>query len=202
MARRKSKIKKGVGIQRVGKGWGILEKTLRLAPRNIIRAKRGIVRGQAEFFADRVREGITAQSPGGKTFKPLAPATIRARQLAGIPGRKALISLLKGFRVTRVGKGWFAGIRDKETAIIADKLENGYGPIAKKMTPAMRRYLMGVVFDGSSHKPGKKKGFVVITVPARPFIRPVVKKYFKTSVALPRIMPLYARYFKGRMGRG
>lgn len=68
-------------------------------------------------------------------------------------------------------------------ANIASVHEFGYGPIAIKMTPAMRRFLFGVLFKKAgvgSAESGGKSGFVTYSIPARPFLRPAAEHWENT----------------------
>lgn len=186
--------------------WKQLDTTLKKAPGDITRARRGLLQSEAKFLEGKLRWGIIKQAPGGKRFKPLAQSTIAARRAAGITGNKALIAtgeLLKGISARKSGRGWFVGFQDQNLSRIARLQEEGFGPVVRKMTPKMRRYLFGVVFKNSpgTGRPGARRGFVTITVPARPFFRPTVAKYYSKRIALARLTPKYAKYFHGRMGK-
>jgi hypothetical protein len=48
------------------------------------------------------------------------------------------------------------------------------------MTPAMRAYLFALLSKaGKARAPGYSRGAVVVTIPARPFLRPAFQKFRK-----------------------
>lgn len=68
-------------------------------------------------------------------------------------------------------------------ADIAATMEFGAGPIAVAITPAMRRFLFGVLFKKAGTRGtvgGKRKGFVVYSIPPRPFMRPAAEVWDET----------------------
>jgi hypothetical protein len=180
---------------------------------NLIREAVDIIpRREAEFFKDQIKDGIMTQAPGGKHLKPISPATKLARRALGISGDKALISrgeLMNSISLRRDGKSWFVGIPKKRKgrttlAQAAQIQEEGYGPVAIKMTPQMRKFLFGVVFKNSPNKGNNAEGgdsFLIIKVPPRPFIKPVFDKYGSKDQALPRLNTLYAQTLKGMFGK-
>lgn len=73
-------------------------------------------------------------------------------------------------------------------ANVAQTIEYGSGATAieVEMTPAMRRFLFGVLFKKAATAgkiSGKKKGFIVYKIPARPFLRPAAEEWEQTLEA-------------------
>jgi hypothetical protein len=190
-------------VKRTGQ-WEELDRILKTTPAKIKTATVVLTKAEADFFEGEIRRGIKNQAPGGRRFKPLSPSTIAARRASGISGDKALIAtekLLNGIKARRVAGGWFTGIRDKNLARIGAIHEEGLGPIQIKITPRMRAYLFAVVFKGRPKTGGRSRGVVSIKIPARPFIKPVLKREGRRREVMRRLMPQYARIFGGDMGR-
>lgn len=82
------------------------------------------------------------------------------------------------------GKGKSKGKREP-LANVAELMEFGSkGSIAVRITPAMRRFLFGVLFRKAATTgkvSGSKPGFVVYTIPPRPFMRPAAEKWEQTA---------------------
>jgi phage gpG-like protein len=139
--------------------------------------------------------GFTSQGVGGATWKPLSPFTLAVRRMNKFAGTKALIHTgeLRKSIITRVdssGMSAFAGVSyaainkdGKRMANIAKTHEYGSRPIVIRITPKMRKFLWVVMkFMGVSPKAGTGKGssgtgaaYMVIRIPARPFMRPAIK---------------------------
>jgi hypothetical protein len=190
--------------------WKELKSTLRDTPKAIKRMVRVGPRSEAKYFQDKIVSGICKQAPGGKKFRPLSPSTLVARRAAGVGGDKALIStgeMVDSIRVKAVGKGFFVGVPNRtkggrNLAEVAAIHENGAGPFVIKMTPKMRAFIFGVLAKGSprSGGGGSKPGFVVMRVPARPFIKPTFDKYGKRVLMYRRVMGMLSRLMRGRLG--
>jgi len=198
-----------MSVKRVGE-WNKAARILGKGPARIRVAMDRAVLQEAQLFRKKVVEGFRTQSPGGKAFKPLAPATIQARKFKGFRGSKALNvtgslrnSITVQKKTTVAGVEAFIGVlrtaraRDgKKLVNIAEVHEFGSKPIVIKVTPAMRRFLMAM-FRGKSKRSRKKsapitasggiaRGFIIMQIPARPFIRPVADAHFKGAVAAAR----------------
>lgn len=118
-----------------------------------------------EELARRMREGLQSQSPGGRQFAPLHPFTIAQKgssvALAGGSLEKAITA-----REDPDGLAVSVGVfRDSGMGMIASVHEYG---LVIDVTPAMRGYLasQGLMLSPST---------TVITIPARPFIRPILE---------------------------
>jgi hypothetical protein len=137
-------------------------------------------------------KGIRKQAPAGLAFKRLSRVTLALRKLGGFRGTKALMrsgSLVNSISVARTREGRYEigvlrsarGTGKNATALynIAKVHEEGK-VIVIRMTPRMRRFLMmafrkaGMDDFYSRHA---AKQVIVIRIPARPFIRPVLDRY-------------------------
>jgi hypothetical protein len=178
-----------MSVQKTG-DWVLARKLLGSAPAKLKGAAHIALRQEAELLRKEIVQGITKQSPGGKTFKPLSPLTLAARKMAGFEGTKALMAkgdLRNAIAVIVKGDQAFIGVprkaRDKDGKPIVDIAkvhECGAGPFVIPMTPAMRRYLFALYRKaGSFRKSGSGKGVVVVSIPARPFLRPAFKAFAK-----------------------
>jgi hypothetical protein len=146
------------------------------------------MRQEAELLRGEIVNGITAQAPGGEAFKPLSPLTLAARKLAGFGGTKALLvrgDLRNSIAAIVRGDEAFVGVprkaRSKDGRSLVDVAqvqEFGSNPIVIPITPRMRRFLFALLRQaGKEPSGGSGKGVVVVTIPARPFLRPAFKKF-------------------------
>lgn len=189
------------GVRLTG-DWKKLDRTLAKAPKRIQEARIQLTKAEAQFFEGEMKRGIANQNPGGRRFKPLSASTLLARRIAGVSSNRALVGLIDEISSRRIsGGGWFAGIFDRQAAAIGRIHEEGVGPILIKITPKMRRYLFGVLFKGRPRSGGTSTGVLSITIPARPFVRPVLVREARRNRALRRLLPQYAKVFRGTMGR-
>ncbi len=194
--------------------WGEAKRVLRAGS---LRTKRCIaqsLRQEGQFLRKQIVQGIRKQKPGGKAFKKLAPITLAIRRFQGFRGRKALIrsgDLVGSVAVVDRGLGVFIGVLKTARANDGRSLVNvaaiqefGSRPITIRMTDKMRRFLFAALAAsrvsprGSSS--GTGTGIIVISIPARPFLRPVFDKFAKPRVIGPRFMDRMAECFKGQMG--
>lgn len=171
--------------------WREVGNLLKNGPPVIRRGVKTQVIGMAEEIRDKIVEGIRTQAPGGKPFKPLEQDTLAARRRRRFNGPLALIgsqaeNLIKSVVVKKRGGGLIVNVgvfskkKTRRGATVYGVGEmNEYGKtIKRRLTPKMRRFLHaffrkeGLLKEGNS-----KKGLMLITIPARPFIDPVVKKY-------------------------
>lgn len=165
---------------------GDWRKAQRLLTGSVRKARSGLetaVREEAKRARAEVVQGIRKQAPGGKALGRPSPLTLASRRLEGVRGDQALRASGELLRaVTSVARGLeaFVGIphkaRGKEgrrLAEVAEAQEEGAGPIVIPLTDAMRRYL-GVLKSrsggGGSRRGGS--GAIVVSIPARPFLRP------------------------------
>lgn len=183
--------------------WVAAARTLGTGPARLRIAMDRATLQEAEFFRKKVVEGIVKQAPGGKAFKPLSETTLAIRRFTGFAGTKALIvrgDLRNSIKVTKkngpLGVEAFVGVHRTERGSDGEKLVNiaavhefGAGPIVIPVTPAMRRFLMAAFSaelpgfgeqqgDGSS---GLSRGIIIVKIPARPYMQPVIDAYFGTK---------------------
>jgi hypothetical protein len=134
-------------------------------------------------------EGLDKQAPAGQALTPLAPLTIAARQLRRFRGTKVLIrtaELRNAFAVIRRASLVFVGIpgtargRDGHSlSVRAEAHEYGAGPTIVPITPRMRRFLFALYRKAGrdTTRRGGGSGVVVIQIPPRPFMRPVLAAF-------------------------
>jgi hypothetical protein len=135
-------------------------------------------------------EGLDKQAPAGQALPPLAPLTIAARQLRRFRGTKVLIrtaELRNALAVIRRASLVFVGIpgtargRDGHSlSARAEAHEYGAGPTIVPITPRMRRFLFALYRQAgreSVQTGGSGAGVVVIQIPPRPFMRPVLAAF-------------------------
>ncbi|MGN6107859.1 MAG: hypothetical protein ACTHU0_22315 [Kofleriaceae bacterium] len=147
-------------------------------------------RQEAELLRGQIVQGITDQAPGGEAFRPLSPLTLAARKQAGFGGTKALLvraDLRNAIAVIMRGDEAFVGVPRKargadgrSLADVAALNEFGSDPIVIPITPKMRRFLHALRREAglaAGSGGGTGKGVVVVEIPARPFLRPVFKKF-------------------------
>jgi hypothetical protein len=179
---------------------------------------------EAHYLRGEIVKGLQSQEPGGKAFKPLSPFTLAARRLAGFRGTKALMvhgDLRNGIRVESLGKGKgaFIGIlrtaktADGKTLVnVAETQEFGAGPFRIELTKKVMRYL-ALVFkelngEGAIPKPfwlikakANAKKFLLIKIPARPFIRPIFEVFAKPDDVKKRLEERMAKMLKGTLSK-
>jgi phage gpG-like protein len=139
------------------------------------------VRREAERLRKEIVLGITSQSPGGQAFKPLTRLTIAERRLKGFKGTKALMrrgDLRNSIAVVARGDEAFVGVpRSSGKMNIAKIHEFGTDPFVVPITPRMRAFLAVLYRKALGRKKASKSagsgpGYVIIQIPARPFLRP------------------------------
>ncbi len=193
-----------MGLERLG-SWVLAGKLLQQATKVVKPAIDKSLFQEGQFFRKHIVTGIRKQAPGGKQFKLLAKNTIRTRRAKGFKGRKALIrsgGLRNAITVVKIGDGVFVGIlrsarsKDGESLVnIADIHEFGRGPFLVPITPKSRGFL------GHAGVQPVPSRVAVITIPARPFITPVFRKFGKPSDAKRRIMRRMAKNMGGKLGK-
>lgn len=194
--------------------WGAVLKTLVDFPKDFKEAKKKALLQEGQFFRNEILKGIREQSPGGKDFKPLSPATLAIRKLFGIRGTKALIEhgdLRNSIVVQMIGEEVFVGIlrtahgADGHSLVdVAKVQEEGSKPIVIKMTPKMAALIHKAFREagGESNRmgaPPKSTGIVIVQIPARPFMAPVFEKFGNPEQASERFA---ARFRKIMAGKG
>jgi len=168
--------------------WALARRILSHGPTKLRASIGTALRQEAEVLRAEIVTGITAQAPGGEPFKPLSPLTLAARKLAGFGGTKALLvrgDLRNSIATIVKGDEAFVGVprkaRSKDGRSLVDVAqvhEFGSNPIVIPVTPRMRRFLFALLRQaGKEPTGGSGKGVVVVTIPARPFLRPAFKKF-------------------------
>jgi hypothetical protein len=199
--------------------WVKASRILGAAPMKIRVALDRAVLQEAHFFRRKVVEGFREQAPGGKQFKPLSETTLAIRRFKGFGGTKALIvtgdlrnsiSVIK--KMTTFGAEAFVGVLrsargkgGRKLINIAEVHEFGSRPIMIPVTPAMRKFLMAAfsasgLTGGGGGGGGFRRGIIIVKIPARPFIRPVIEKYFDGPKAAARFHARVAANLGGILG--
>ncbi len=170
--------------------WALARQLLAAGGARLKGAIGAAVRQEAELLRKEIVQGITRQAPGGEPLEPPSPLTLAARKLAGFGGTKALLvrgDLRNAIAVIVQGDEAFIGVPRKARGAdgkslvdVARVQEYGSDPIVIPMTAAMRRYLFALLKQaGQEPRGGSGRGVVVVTIPARPFLRPAFKAFAK-----------------------
>lgn len=187
-----------MAVIRVG-DWALAHRILTGAAARVRRAIDRAVLQEAHFMRSKIVEGLRSQAPAGQTFRPLAATTLAIRRFKRFKGTKALLNrgdLRNSIAVHRMsGLGAFVGVlrtargrQGQPLANIAELNEFGSRPIVIRVTPKMKRFLAAALSKsstagegGGGGRGGSAAGIVVVQIPARPFIRPIVDKYYSNS---------------------
>lgn len=169
--------------------WKAAMNDLRTARTRFPRAIDKSVAQEAQMARKMIIDGIREQAPAGKRFLPLSRLTVALRRSQGFRGSKALTrtgALIGNIAAKRQGRGrYFVGVLRGATTrtgtaitTIARMNEEG-ATFVVRVTPRMRRYLMAALRQAgkSRARPGTgalKRGIMVVRIPARPFIGPVI----------------------------
>lgn len=193
--------------------WDAALKALQMAGAKMEEAVRKTLLQEAQFLRTKIVEGFREQAPGGKAWQPLSKLTLAVRQLKGMRGTKALIvrgDLRNSIAVTEVGGQVFVGVfrnargSDGKSLInIAEIHENGAGPFLVRITAPMRKLLHAAFKKaGLEAPPGRPStGIMVIQIPARPFIKPVIETYCTPDSKLSqRLAQRLAKNLGGQYG--
>jgi len=206
-----------IEINRIGE-WNAAARILGTGPGRIRGAIHNAITSEAHLFRREAVKGLRTQAPGGKKFKPLAKSTLVSRRMKGFSGSKALIvrgdlrnSIKVVVKTQSSGTEAFVGVlrkarskNGKSLYDIAKLNEFGSRPIVIQITPAMAKFL-AVLFKkmGSGKTSGLGgKGYIVIKIPARPFIRPIAEAHFSTQEAAERFQAKVARLLNYDFGTG
>lgn len=200
--------------------WARAAMILRTAPAKLRLAMDRAVLAEAHFFRRKVVEGFRTQAPGGQHFKPLSPLTLAIRRFRGINSTKALIvhgdlrnSISVFHRMNPLGAEAFVGVKrgargrqGQDLVNIAEIHEFGAGPIIIPVTDAMRRFFFAMLrkeqpggTEGTGGG-GFRRGFLIVKIPARPFLRPVAEKWFDGPQAAIRFQRRVAANLGGILG--
>jgi phage gpG-like protein len=183
-----------VPIKKIG-DWGLARAILKGLPKKTDDALHKAAMQEAHYLRGEIIKGITSQAPAGKRFRALNPLAIPFRRDKGFNGKKILIQrgdLRNSINVITKGDLVFVGVsrnakRKKgigDVVKLAEIHEYGTKPKVIEVTPRMRAFFFGVLKrQGITPKrqPGSTMhlGFIVMQIPARPFLRPIFAKFAK-----------------------
>ncbi len=180
------------GGVRVTGDWAKARKLLAGSADRLKQAKKVALLQEAHVLRNGIVRGITSQGAGGSSFAPLSPLTLAARRLKGLGGTKALIAradLRNAIAALSRGDEVFVGVprkaRGKGKGALVDVAqiqEFGAGPTAIPLTPKMRRFLFVLLREAGvapAHGSGGGSGYVIVRVPARPFLQPAFDEFVK-----------------------
>lgn len=163
------------------------------------------VRQEAEDARKQIIEGLRKQAPAGQQFMPLSKLSIAVRRARGFRGTKALIrsaAMLGSIAVRRVGKNMhFVGVlrgaqaADGRSFVAIARIHEEGATFVVRVTPKMRRFLMSTLRKAGvlrrrrkgladDHEGAMVKRFIVVKIPPRPFIGPVIAKIRSNPAAL------------------
>lgn len=176
---------------------------------------------EAQYLRTKIVEGLREQAPGGKQFKPLSPETLAIRKFLGFRGTKALLKhgdLRNAIAIKKDSNGTiFIGIPRSARSRSGHNLydiavvhEHGSKPIVIKMTPKMRALLHLAFAKAGINRRDRARawrkgaytstGIIVVQIPARPFIGPVIEQFGKPADIERRLAESYARYMRSVSG--
>lgn len=177
------------------------------------------VRQEAQFLRKKIVQNITSGgNKAGAPFAPLSPNTIVSRRFRNRPVGKVLIDqadLRNSITVHVNGDEAFVGVhrtaRGKDGRYLSSvaKVHEFGQTIAIPVTRAMLRFLMVMFKQADSpqqtSKPGRLRvgGQLIVKVPARPFIRPVVEKHYLGPNAVEarrRFLSRVGKLMRGKLG--
>lgn len=205
----------GGGARKTG-DWGKARRELATLGAKALAVARQAILQEAHFLRGKMVEGIREQAPGGQRFKALSPLTLAARRLAGFRGTKALVrtgTLRNAITVVERGGQVFIGILRTARGEDGDELTNvaavhefGAGPFVVQITDKMRAYLGALleeagILPAAQSASGGGRGYLVIRIPARPFIGPVFKKFGKPADVRARLQERVAKLLNRSTGR-
>lgn len=167
-----------IKVSRTG-DWAIARRVLGLMPQRLRDAADRAAADEARRAHGEVDRGLATGAPGGQRLPPISATTRIARRLQGISSATPLVrtgEMRRAVAVHRLGPARYAvGIRDPRIAETARRQTAGFGPVAVRMTPKMRKFLFGVLFRGLPRRQGSgRPGVVVVRVRPRPFMEPAV----------------------------
>jgi hypothetical protein len=180
--------------------WATAARTLDQVGSKLTKAIDRAVRQEAEDARKQIVEGIQKQAPAGEPFLPLSRLARAIRRASGFNGTKALIrtaAMKNGVRVHRAGRNsYFVGVlrgaqsKGRSLVSIARIQEEG-ATFVVKVTPKMRAFLMIAIRKaglGRRRNDGSKgrlsRPYLVVKIPPRPFIGPVIAKIRGNPLAL------------------
>jgi hypothetical protein len=166
---------------------------------------------EAQYLRGMMVKGIASGAPGGNPFKPLSPMTLALRSAGGFGGTKPLIrtgALRSSITVIRLSGGRvFVGVSRSAKGADGKSLANlgelhEFGGTSTR-TLRQRRYLAIKLREAgiSMPKGGGAPLGSKITIPARPFIGPVLKTYAKPADVRRRFYQSVAESMSGDFGK-
>lgn len=183
-----------------------------MAARFTAAADRAVLQ-EAHYLRGQMVQNITSGGAlAGAPFAPLSPATLLIRRFLGFGGGKPLLvsgALRNGITVRKMpGGGAFVGVLrqgggKRDLANVAEVHEFGAGPFQIVMTDRQRRFLMAALRSmGGPGGPGRTGGGVlVIRIPPRPFIGPVVDRFARPEDVRRRFFERVGAAMGGDLGR-
>jgi len=190
--------------------WRKARRLLAAAPQRFRQAMERAVLQEAHLYRKEIVQGLTRGSPGGQTFAPLAETTLATRRARGMRGTKPLIARGDLRRSVVVVKGPFGGAfvgilrtargRDGQRLVNVAQVHEFGKVVAFRLTPKSQAFVASMMRKaGVEPREGKSAGgIVVVTIPARPFLRPVWEKLSKDAPA--RVVRRVARILGGDLG--
>ncbi len=161
------------------------------------------LRQEGQYIAGLIKTRLGS----GNIAPPLSPLTVAMRKGKGAKPLNATGALRNGIFVEEEQGSIFIGVKREAKGVDIASVHEFGAVVVLKMTDRMRRFLFGVLFPQALKKrmvpfgPRARsgKGFLVIRIPARPFMRPV----FETEA--PRIPERFMRrvctLLGGKFGR-
>lgn len=200
-------------IIKVGQ-WAVAERILKSAPGRLKRALDIATQQEAHYLRRLIVIGLREQNPGGKPFQELSPITLALRKFSGFGGTKALLvrgDMRNSITVTKLGSGAaFVGIlrtaKGRDGQSLANVAEiNEYGKtIVIRLTQRMREFLAMALKGksaGGGGGGGGGTGVIVVRIPPRPFIGPIIEKYFQPEDVRMRFLARVGRLLNGDFGQ-
>lgn len=186
--------------------WGAAARDLRTARSRFGGAIDRSVAHEAQLARKAIIEGIRNQAPAGEKFVPLSRLTRAIRRTRGFRGTKALIrsgALIGSIAARRAGRGrYFVGVirgaksrTGAPVTTIARMNEEG-ATFVVRVSPKMLRFLMANLRKANMLRGTTRRGggstlrqrYLVIRIPPRPFIGPVIAKINARPLELKRRM--------------
>ena len=173
--------------------WNTAHRVLGNFEKDLNRAVESAMRIELVDLTGRIKKGIRSQSPGGKAFTELSELTLASREFAGKKGRNKILmvdgDLLGSITWKLSGDAGWVGVNKKAQSEDGTSMSNiaavhefGYEPIVIPYTDSVRKYLMAMMTSYGiepTMESGDKKDVLIISIPARPFLKPVFKVWKK-----------------------
>lgn len=200
----------GFGVKMFGQWARAGQITSTMAERFKAASEKALLR-EGHYLRGQMVSNITGQgAPAGAPFAPLSAATMKIRKFRGFGGSKILMqtgALRGSITVARMAGGVFVGILRKGgkgkgggRANIAEIHEFG-ATFTLPSTEKQRRFLQAALADAGAPSPGKGGGTIKVTIPARPFIGPVVDKFATPTLVRNRFWEFVSKAMGGDLGR-